>query len=73
MKKLILLALTIIIMVGCYEAKAYHEKQIDLVGGYKFTTIEYSGCEYVIVQSYRYKRVAITHKGNCKYCAFRGK
>lgn len=71
MKKIVLLALTAIIMVGCYEAKAYYEKQIDLVSDYEPTTIEYSGCEYVVVQSYWKKHLTITHKGNCRFCAER--
>lgn len=73
MKKIILLALTAILIVGCYKANAYHKKQTELVGDYVISAIEYSDCEYVVVQSYYQKRVAITHKGNCKYCALRRK
>lgn len=68
MKKIILLALTALMMVGCYQAKAYHDKQINLVGDYRMKTIVYQGCEYVVIESYYQKRVAITHKDNCRFC-----
>jgi len=59
-------------MVGCvYKAKAYHDKQIDLVSDYRTKTIVYQDCEYVVIESYYQKRVAITHKGNCRFCAER--
>ena len=59
MKKLILLVLTALIMVGC-DKDAFNK-----VYGYGYQEID--SCEY-IVASYR-----ITHKGNCKYCAERRK
>ena len=68
MKKIILLALTALMVVGCYQAKANHDKQIDLVGDYKIKTIVYQGCEYVVMDSHFQLRAVITHKGNCKYC-----
>ena len=56
-------------MVGCvYKAKAYHDKQIDLVGDYRLTTIEYQSCEYVVMQSYWEKHGTMVHKGNCRFC-----
>lgn len=55
-------------MVGCYQVKANHNKQIDLVGDFKIKTIVYQGCEYVVMDSYCKTRAVITHKGNCKYC-----
>ena len=67
-KKFILLALTALMMVGCYEAKAYHDKQIDLVSDYILSSIEYQGCEYVVMQSIRKQRGTIVHKGNCRFC-----
>lgn len=73
MRKIILLALAVLIMVGCYQAKAYHNKQIDLVGDYRIKTIVYQDCEYIVIESYYQKRVAITHKGNCRFCAERRK
>lgn len=71
MKKLVLLSIMVIIVAGCYKAKAYNDKQIDLVGDYTLSTIEYQGCEYVLLQSYYSRRVTVEHKGNCKHCAER--
>ena len=68
MKKIILLALAAVIMVGCYQANAYHSKQIDLVGDYRLTTIEYQGCEYVVMQSHWKQHGTLAHKGNCRFC-----
>jgi uncharacterized protein YcfL len=73
MKKIILLALTALMMVGCYQAKANHDKQTDLVGDYEIKTIVYQGCEYVVIESHFQIHAAITHKGNCKYCEERRK
>ena len=68
MKKIILLALTALMMVGCYEAKAYHDKQINLVSDYSLLSIEYQGCEYIVMQSYWEKHGTMVHKGNCRFC-----
>lgn len=68
MKKIILLALTAFMMVECYETKAYHDKQIDLVSDYNLSTIEYQGCEYVVMQSYWKQHGTMIHKGNCRFC-----
>jgi hypothetical protein len=73
MKKIILLALVTLMMVGCYQAKAYNDKQINLVGDYQVKTIVYQGCEYVVMESNFYKRLVISHKGNCRFCAERRK
>lgn len=59
MKKLLLLALTAMIMVGCDHNKLYE------LHDYGIQTID--SCEYVIGY---YK---LSHKGNCKYCAERRK
>lgn len=59
MKKLLLLALTAMMMVGCGHNKWYE------LQSYGFQTID--SCEYVIGY---YK---LSHKGNCKYCAERRK
>lgn len=68
MKKIILLAFITMMMVGCYQAKAYHDKQIDLVGDYEIKTIVYQGCEYVVMDSHYKIHAVITHKGNCRFC-----
>lgn len=73
MKKIILLALTTLMVAGCYQAEAYSNKQIDLVGDYQVKTIVYQGCEYVVMESNFYKRSVISHKGNCRFCAERRK
>lgn len=72
MKKIILLALSALMMVGCYQAKTNHNKQIDLVGDYKIRTIVYQDCEYVVMDSHYQLRAVIIHKGNCKYYKERG-
>ncbi len=59
MKKLLLLALTAIMMVGCDTNKLYE------LQSYGIQTID--SCEY-ITGAYK-----ISHKGNCKYCAERRK
>lgn len=62
MKKLILLVLTSLMMVGCVNqsdiAKSVEEGD--------FSTIEYDSCEYLL-------RVGVSkgylaHKGNCRFC-----
>jgi len=67
MKKLILLALTALMMVGCIsneqEAKIYEDDG--------FATLTYDSCEYVFKTS-GYKGF-LAHKGNCKFCAERRK
>ncbi len=73
MKKIILLALTAVMMAGCYEVNAYQNRKPDLVGDFRLSTIEYEGCEYVVSQSYHHQRLALTHKGNCRFCAERRK
>ena len=68
MKKIILLALITLMMVGCYQAKAYHDKKISLVGDYRLETIEYQGCEYIVMQSHWKQHGTMIHKGNCSFC-----
>ena len=73
MKKIILLALTTLMVAGCYQVKAGHGEQINLVGDYQVKPIVYQGCEYVVMESHFYNRSVITHKGNCRFCAERRK
>lgn len=61
MKKIILLALTALMMVGCENAPYDTSKCIY------FNTIVIDSCEYIE----GYQRLA--HKGNCKYCKERRK
>ena len=59
MKKLILLALLAVIMVGCVEDGYKVEKSSKI-----FVDIIYDSCEYVFSNSAE----RLAHKGNCKYC-----
>ena len=56
MKKIILLALTALIMVGCYPENA---KRIDDV----YYSITVDSCEYIYC-----KGRLRGHKGNCRFC-----
>ena len=62
MKKIILLALTALMIVGCIsdeeEAKIYEDDG--------FATLTYDSCEYVFKIS-GYKGF-LAHKGNCRFC-----
>ena len=66
MKKIILLALTALIMVGCLNqndiAKSVERED--------FSTIEYDSCEYLLRVSYQ---GYLAHKGNCRFCKERRK
>jgi len=62
MKKLILLALTAVMMAGCYDQK-------DVVASIEdgdFEVFEFDSCEYVI-RLIPYKGF-LAHKGNCRFC-----
>lgn len=72
-KNSILLVFIVFMMVGCYQAEAYNNKQIDLVGDYKIKTIVYQGCEYVVMDSHYKMHSIVTHKGNCRFCKERKK
>ena len=64
MKKLILLALTAIIMAGCYY---YEDPSKDYSPRYR--TVYIDDCEYLMDKG----NYCITHKGNCRFCAERRK
>lgn len=69
MKKLILLALAAVMMVGCErDNKAKEEVK-------PFSVIEVDSCEYLYYTMERgYAGFGfLAHKGNCKYCAERRK
>lgn len=59
MKKLILLALLVVIMAGCLEDGYIVEKSSKV-----YVDIIYDSCEYV----YSNSTERLAHKGNCKYC-----
>ena len=73
MKKIILLALTALMMVGCeYKTDAEIEEQKRLNG---FNIVVIDSCEYLKMREesgylgYGY----FAHKGNCRFCAERRK
>lgn len=35
----------------------------------ELTVVEIDGCEYIVCNAFGNKDIAITHKGNCKFCA----
>lgn len=64
MKKIILLALTALMMVGCLNPS-----QNDIAKSVEkgdFSTIEYDSCEYLLRVSFYQGYLA--HKGNCHFC-----
>ena len=65
MKKLLLLALFAMIMVGC-EEKGYKGGNVD---GFDIVIVD--SCEYII-STYAHGGV-MAHKGNCRFCTERNK
>jgi hypothetical protein len=65
MKKLLLLALTAVMMVGCDYNSSHEFSTKD--EGYLCGTIVIDSCEYIRGAS------RLAHKGNCKFCAERRK
>ena len=59
MKKFILLALTVLMMVGCSEETNKSTKLI-----HQFKILQIDSCEYLRVNEY----YGFTHKGNCRFC-----
>ena len=61
MKKIILLALTALIMVGCERVMEtdYHTKE-----GFRVCIID--SCEYILMSNGN--GAYYTHKGNCRFC-----
>jgi len=57
MKKIILLTLTALMMVGCYIPPDY--QRID-----KWQILELDSCEYIQADGYS----GYIHKGNCRFC-----
>ncbi len=61
--------LVAVILCGC-EQRGNKQREVNIdIGEYDIAIID--SCEY-IVDCYDRSR-SITHKGNCKYCAVRGK
>ena len=62
MKKIILLALATLMMVGCREVSV---EKVHLKEGERIISID--SCEYI--ERNVYYGTVLTHKGNCKFCA----
>ena len=61
MKKLLLLALTAMMMAGCKES--------GIVNPHKYNVVVMDSCEYITY----HEAVGFQHKGNCKFCVERRK
>ena len=66
MKKIILLALVALMVVGCIEAGA---KKVHVKEGERIISID--SCEYI--ERDMYYGSVLVHKGNCRFCAERRK
>lgn len=66
MRKITLLALAVLMMVGC----KYEDRQTKEVDGVIIVTID--SCEYVRCVTY-YGYTVYCHKGNCRFCKERRK
>lgn len=60
MKKIILLALTALMMVGCGKEVVYTLDDINIV--------VIDSCEYLKCSTYSINSFVYTHKGNCRFC-----
>lgn len=65
MKKIVFIALTALLLVGCKKTDKYYDEKIP--NGYHVVVID--SCEYINA-GYGYGQF---HKGNCKYCEQRRK
>lgn len=64
MKKIILLALTTLMVVGCGDYEGKNQNSIALTG---YSDVEIDSCQYIIGYN------VLAHKGNCRFCAERRK
>ena len=65
MKKIILLALTALMMVGCDEIKIKEHKQIKEPSVSEWhNQVVIDSCEYISEET----RGLVEHKGNCRFC-----
>ena len=62
MKKIMLLALTALMMMGCKEPGT-----IDTIEGLKIKIVNIDSCEYIERYTYGFNSV-YSHKGNCRFC-----
>lgn len=61
MKKIILLVITALMMVGCNQPET-----IDTKEGFKIVNID--SCEYLKCYTYGISTYVYSHKGNCRFC-----
>ena len=61
MKKIILLVLTTLMMVGCREVSA---EKVHVKEGERIISID--SCEYI--ERNVYYGIMLVHKGNCRFC-----
>lgn len=61
MKKIIILALTALMMVGCNRPET-----IDTKEGLKIVNID--SCGYIECLTYGFNSCVYSHKGNCRFC-----
>lgn len=59
MKKIILLALTTLMMVGCGDYEGKNQKSVTFTG---YSDVEIDSCQYIIGY------MVLAHKGNCRFC-----
>lgn len=81
MKKIILLALAALMMVGCdtrTEEQRYNDDYLQVQNGYSVIIVD--NCEYIIktidvATGFRSATQSgyLAHKGNCRFCAERRK
>lgn len=70
MKKIILLAIAILMMVGCEYKTDAEIKEAKRLNGFKIVVID--SCEYVGKSIGGYTGI-LAHKGNCRFCVERRK
>lgn len=64
-EKLILLALTALMMVGCEKEVVYTSDDINIV---VIDSCEYLKCTTDVYTTYGINSFVYTHKGNCRFC-----
>lgn len=69
MKKLLLLALLAMIMVGCDEP----DEPATITTKESLKIVNIDSCEYIKCYTYGINTYVYTHRGNCRFCAERNK
>ena len=58
-KKTILLALTVLMMIGCGDYQGKNPGSLAITG---YSDIEIDSCQYIVGYN------VLAHKGNCRFC-----